>query len=276
MKTIVFFITLASAIVLSNFIVSCRSTKKIQTAVDKKDTTLTKIVVGPNTNTDSIKIVKETLEKIKANYIDYNTFSAKVKAEFDAEDQKVPDLTLYIRMKKDSLIWINVEKVFFNVARILIRKDSFFVVNKYEKYTISRPFSFLEEASQLPFDFATIQNLIVGNPVYLGDKIGTFKKNETTTSILYLGELFKHLINIDNIKSVVLHSKLDDNDLTRNRTCDLTYNDYELKDGKYFSTDRTIVVSEKSKTQIDLKFKSFQYNETLNYPFSLPVGYKIK
>ncbi len=276
MKTILVSITLLSTIALSNFTISCRSSKKIHTAVNKKDTILNNIVVNPNTNLDSIKIVNETLQKIKANYIDYSTFSAKVKVEYDAEGQNVPDLTAYIRMKKDSLIWINVEKLLFNVARILITKDSFFIINKIDKYTVSRPLSYLEESTQIPFDFQTIQNLIIGNPVYFGEKISSFKKNETTTSILYIGDLFKHLITIDNSKYAALFSKLDDKDITRNRTCDLTYGDYELKDGKQFSRDRTIVISEKSKTQIDLRFKQFQFNETLNYPFTLPPSYKKK
>jgi hypothetical protein len=254
---------------------NCKSTKNIQTAISKKDTIVTKINMNDHTNEDSIKLVNETLEKINLNKIDFTSFSAKVKVEYDAEGQNVPDVIANIRIRKDSIIWINIEKLFLNVARVMITKDSFFLLNKLEKTIQRKPLSYMQEITQIGFDFQTIQDLLVGNPVYFEKPISTFKKNETTTSILTIGSLFKNLITIRNSNYLVQHCKLDDVDINRNRTCDLSYGDYELKDTRNFSKDRTIVVSEKSKLQIDLKFKQFTFNELLNFPFTIPKNYKI-
>jgi Domain of unknown function (DUF4292) len=274
MKRIYPFIVLLIIIGYASLYTSCRPTKNISGAINKKDSTITKIVLDPKTNNDSIKIITQALTKIKQNHIHYNTFSAKVKVEYDAEGQNVPDVTAYIRVKKDSIIWINIEKFLINVARLVITKDSIFVLNKLEKTITKRPFGYLQELAQIPFDFNTVENLLVGNPIYFSDTVTTFKKNENTTALLSIGNLFKHLITINNDNYLIQHSKLDDVDITRNRTCDLSYGDYDQKDNMQFSKERTIVVSEKTKLQIDLKFKQYSFNETLNFPFSIPKSYK--
>ena len=69
-------------------------------------------------------------------------------------------------------------------------------------------------------------------------------------------------------------SKLDDLDGLRNRTCYLTYSDYETKEGVPFPAKRTINVSEKTQLDIKLDFKQYDFNETLTFPFSIPKSYK--
>jgi hypothetical protein len=67
---------------------------------------------------------------------------------------------------------------------------------------------------------------------------------------------------------------MDDVDINRNRTCELNYDDYETKKGQNFATRRRITVSEKTKLDIKLNFKSYSFNETLSFPFSVPRNYK--
>lgn len=66
---------------------------------------------------------------------------------------------------------------------------------------------------------------------------------------------------------------MDDVDIMRNRTCDLVYEKYEDKKGVRFSTRRQITVSEKSKLDVKLDFKNYDFNETLSFPFSIPKNY---
>jgi len=73
-----------------------------------------------------------------------------------------------------------------------------------------------------------------------------------------------------------VHSKLDDLDITRSRTADLNYDDYENKKGKSFSSKRRITVAEKNKLDISLNFKQYEFNDDLSFPFSIPKNYKQK
>jgi len=70
------------------------------------------------------------------------------------------------------------------------------------------------------------------------------------------------------------NSKLDDVDLTRSRTCNLSYTEYENKKGVFFSTKRRITVAEKANLDIKLDIKSYDFNETLSFPFTVPKNYK--
>jgi hypothetical protein len=71
-----------------------------------------------------------------------------------------------------------------------------------------------------------------------------------------------------------MNSKLDDREIGRSRTAVLVYDDYATKDNNHFSTKRKISVAEKSTLEVNLDFKQFDFNENLNFPFSIPKNYK--
>ena len=53
---------------------SCRTTKPINKAIATKDTAVS--VVLPNTSVaDSLKMIRETMDKLHSHYIDYKTFN---------------------------------------------------------------------------------------------------------------------------------------------------------------------------------------------------------
>ena len=83
-------------------------------------------------------------------------------------------------------------------------------------------------------------------------------------------------MKLSNNDHLVHHSKLDDVDILRSRTCFINYSDYETDKGVKFSTNRSISVTEKTKLDVKLNFKQYEFNETLSYPFSVPKNYKRK
>ena len=269
------FLVLAGILALSLTGTSCRSTRKIQSAIEKKDSTV--IVTVDTAREDSIRFVDQTINRFRAQQIQYKTFSAKVKVEYEDSKESLPDFTAFIRMAKDSLIWIRIEALFgIEAFRVLITTDSVYVLDKFKKRAMVRSFDFFEEIAQLPIDFATLQNLIVGNPVFFGNNITSVQKNDRLVSLLHIGEIFKHLVSLDKHSLRMVHSKLDDVDMNRNRTADLNYDDYEEKNGVAFATERNVVIAEKTRVEIKMHFKQFQFNEMLNYPFSIPSNYKMQ
>ena len=124
--------------------------------------------------------------------------------------------------------------------------------------------------------FSELQNLLIGNPVFLDSNISSYKKEERTISLISIGILFKHLLTVNTGDYTLQHSKLDDVDAIRARTADITYGDYEIKNGIRFSTYRRITVSEKSKVDIKMQFKQFDFNVPLSFPFTIPRNYKHK
>ncbi|MEJ7767193.1 MAG: DUF4292 domain-containing protein [Chitinophagaceae bacterium] len=248
----------------------------MQTAIAKKDTARTVIV--RDARADSIAFIRKVYTQVKSRKIDFKTFSAKMKVDYSDKDGKGPDLTVFVRMQKDSVIWLSINATVFSYEafRVMITPDSVTVLNKKDKLVQYRSLSYLQELSQLPFDFYTLQDLILGNPIYLDSNFVSFKQSESSLLISSTGQYFKHLMTLTNNDFVLQHSKLDDVNLARNRTCDLTYTDYENKDNILFSTGRKITVAEKSKLDIEMNFKQYSFNETLSFPFAVPKNYKLK
>lgn len=254
---------------------SCRSTRKIQTAITKKDT-LAPVVVTPviNPKEDSIAFAKDVYHGIMNNRIGFTTFSAKVDVDYrDAEGKKF-DVNAHIRMYKDSVIWLSVTgPLGIEGLRAYITKDSVKLINKQDKIYSARSVSYLQEITALPLDLATLQDLLIGNPVFLDSSIISYSRTANSTSLQSNGRYFKNLITVSEPGRYIQNSKLDDLDELRNRTCYLTYTDYENKKGVNFPSKRMINVAEKKKLDIELNFKQYDFNETLSFPFNVPKNY---
>lgn len=267
----------AGCIVLLVF--ACRPVKKvesIQTAIQKKDTAQT-VVVKETPKIDSGAIVKGIISKIVSKKIDFTTFNAKIKTDYYGQEES-QNFTVYLSMAKDSVIYAQL-KGFMGVVGLQakITKDSVIIVRKFgEKYVQKRSLSYLQEVTQIPFDFYTLQDILIGNPVFIDSNIASYKISGNQILALMVGNIFKNLITIDDEKGVVTHSKLDDTDPLRNRTCDITYSTYQPAQGFLFSTYRSVSVAEKAKLDVNLDFKEYSFNEPLKYVFTIPKNYKVK
>jgi len=236
------------------------------------------MVVVKDIHNDSLDFIKQTLRTLDSNRIDFNTFSAKVKVDVWDKDGKKPDLTVYIRIKKDSIIWLSVNATVFSYEpyRIMITPDSVKMLNRQDKVIELRSVSYLQELSHLPLKFSTMQDLLIGNPLFVDTNVVSYKKNADNITMLIVGSLFKNLLTINNNLNVVSNSKMDDVDPTRNRTCNISYSNYEKWDSKNFPKFREISVVEKSKIDVQMDFKQYSFNETLIFPFSIPKNYKVR
>jgi hypothetical protein len=253
----------------------CRSTKKLQTAINKKDTTVT---ISPEIKYDSLSAASSILKSLEKNKIDFHTFSAKVKVQYEDHHGKQPDFNAFIRLQKDSVLWISISATFLSIEafRILITPDTLIIINKLDKTVEYHSFGYIESIAHIPMDFETLQNLIIGNPVYPGDSIVSFRKTENHFLIGTVGKLFKTLLTISADNNSLEKSKLDDIEVGQNRTADLIYGNYEKNNQNSFATYRDINVAEKTKVDIRLTFKQYEFNKELSFPFNIPRNYKTK
>lgn len=263
---------------MSLAVVGCRPAKKvqkIQEAISKVDTSGVTVVKKTDTS-DSLNRARNIYNKVIQNRIDFKTLSAKVRVEYNGKEGG-DEATAYIRMEKDNMIWLSLRGALgIEGFRVLITKDSVKVMNLLKKQVQYRTTSYLQEVTQLPFDFTTLQDLIVGNPVFIDSNIVSYKTNPNNELlVLMVGKLFKHLVTLDNNNFKVVHSKLDDIDVERNRTCDISFDNYESSSGIVFSTKRRISVAEKSKLDINLDFKQYSFNQPQTFPFTIPKNYKV-
>lgn len=254
----------------------CKTTKAINKVIAPKDSLLVsnRLVLSK----DSLELVKNTFENLSKNYIDFKTFSAKIKVDVEDAKGKQPDIIASLRMIKDSAIWISLTATFLNIEvyRIYITRDSVVLMNKQAKEVQYRSLDYLQEVTQIPFDYKTIQDILLGNPVFFTDSNATFKKLGEFVLVSSIGDNFKNLLTLSSDKNLLMHSKLDDVDVYRNRTASITYDDYLNNSDRAFSTRRQIIISEKNKIDIRLNYKQFEFNKELSVAFSVPKNYKKK
>ena len=254
---------------------SCKTTRQINKVIAPKDSTT---VFDNKSAADSIKLIRETLSAFNANHIDFKTFSAKIRVDIEDSKGKQPDLTAVVRIIKDSAIWISLSATLLNIEvyRVLITKDSVILRNIRDKEVQFRSLDYLQDLEDLPVDFKTIQNLLVGNPVFYSDSIMSYRQTGNFILLSSIGKVFKNLLTISADNKLLQHIKLDDIDISRNRTADITYDSYENNNGINFSTYRQIIVSEKNKLDLRLNFKQYEFNKELSVTFNIPKNYKIK
>jgi hypothetical protein len=261
--------------------IACRPVKKVQsitTAIQTKDTAQV-FVIKATPVVDSAAIVKDIMSKVMQHKIDFNTFNAKIKVDYYGQEDN-QNVTAYLGMKKDSVIFIQIKGAFGIVGmQAKITKDSVTIVSKIpnNKYIQYRSIAYLQEVTQIPFTFNTLQDLLIGNPVFIDSNIVSYKHiNNNQLLIMIFGDIFKNLITLDESNHLVLHSKLDDIDAQRSRTCDITFSEFKPINDFQFSTYRSISVAEKSKLDINMNFKEYSFNEALKYAFVAPINYKRK
>jgi len=265
-------------ILLALLICGCRSTKRIQKAIStSKVDTAKVVVVADDPKADSLRFINNVFDKVNRNRIEFKTMSAKLKVNYEGSDGKAYELTAFLRIFKDSIIWVRgVAILGIEAFQVLITPDSVKILDKLDKTITLRSVSYLQEVTKVPLNFRTLQDLLIGNPIYLDSNIVFYRDEGVAISLLSMGPLFKNYVTLNKADYTLKHIKLDDADVMRARTCDLTYWDYEPLGSLHFSTFRKISLAEKSKLDIEISFIKYNFNETLSFPFPIPKNYKRK
>ncbi len=252
---------------------ACKPGRVITKAIAPKDTTMAIKATSVNDSLDKIKNVKENIKK---NIINFKTFNTKVKLDIQTAKES-RDLNANIKIIKDSVIWISISHALIGeVFRAYITKDSVVLLNKQEKEVYYRSIDYLQEITNIPFDFKTIQDLLIGNPIFFKENNLTVKNFEKYSLVNTTDMGFKNLITLTVPSNLLEHCKLDDLDVTKNRTADFTFDDYDNSAGFPFSTHREIIVTEKNKLEIVMRYKNYEFNKELSLNFNVPKSYKKK
>jgi len=211
--------------------------------------------------------------KIAANQTGYKTFSAKAKLSMD-DGKAQQDFQAGMRMKKDSMVWMSIGGP-MNVegARILITPDTFQLLNKVNTEYSAHNFSYVNNWLLFPVSFPVLQQIIVGEKLEIHEKASTAVYQDSTFVIYCESDhlLEKIWVNTGNytISKILLKDKL----LTQQMS--ITFDSYNLLDGKPFSYHRDIEVDRDGAVlKLIIDFTKIKLNENLTYPFDVSEKYK--
>lgn len=249
---------------------SCTNVKKVQVIQDALSTSDSSILKKVP-EVDSLAIVKEIVDHFNTNKIVFNTMNAKIKLDYES-DKNADTYVANMSIQKDSAIYITVRGAMGVIGlKALIKKDSVTLFYPLTKKIDKRPLLSLVDIVKIPFSFATIQDLVVGNPIYMDNaKLISFKKTEDKLQASLLGALFKNLVVLDAEHTKILQLKLDDIDIAQHRTCNINYYNHVKVNNMTFPLSREIAIEGKSKLIIHMDIKEYGFNEPLKYTFAIP------
>ncbi|WP_343700983.1 DUF4292 domain-containing protein [Chitinophaga sp.] len=262
------------ACLFSLVLFSCKATK-ITRATFPSDTT------GRSTDALSREkeaaLAKDILEKVRANRIEFKTFSAELKMDYDDDrGKRMNNLGVNIRMEYDSAIWIRVAgPANIEGARILVTRDSIKIVNRLEGTVTLRNVQEGQEMLKLNMDLRTLQDLIVGNAVFLSDSISNVVTTQSVISFASIQPTLVSLFNVFADDYVIQQCRITDRDSTaaNTRVVELTYGAHKMVDGRKIAFQRKIYVEDKSVVKVALDFKRMEFNKPQSFPFPVPDKY---
>lgn len=260
-------------------LVSCTTMKKVQViqeALTKSDTAKVQLVTEIK-KVDSGAIVKDILQKITATKLDFKTMNARIKVDYESA-KNADSYIANLSMVKDSAIFITIRGAMGVIGiKALIKKDSVVLIYPLNKKVERKPLIYLQEVVKIPFTFTTIQDLLIGNPIFMdNNKMVSYKLNNNKLQVSMLGNLFKNLIILNEDNSKVLNLKLDDIDVSQHRTCNITYSSHVAVNQYQFPLIRDIAISANTKLDIHMEFKEYSFNDPIKYAFTIPKPGKRK
>jgi hypothetical protein len=252
---------------------ACANVKKVQVI---QDALAVKVLpdsaaLAEKARLDSVLMVKGIVNNIAHTKIDFNTMNAKLKMDYETSKDK-DSYIANLSIQKDSAMFITIRGAMGVIGlKAFINKDSVLLIFPLSKKTERHPLSYLQEVVKIPLNYKTIEDLVVGNPIFMDSiDIISYKVMNEKLQVSLMGKLFKNLIILSEDNSKLIQLKLDDVDATKHRTCDINYSQHTLLKNTQFPLFRTISINAQTKLDIGMEIKEFSFDEPLKYTFTIP------
>ncbi len=231
-------------------------------------------IATPNNEPEEIKINVES--------IDFQYLTAKSKISFKSKDQDIDNANVTMRMRKDSVLWLQIVAGPIEVVRGLITRDSIQIIDRYNKTYYQYDFVSLSQKFNFQLNFDLIQSILIGNmpiPKKSGERFRKEKdffmlrQDEGKISLEnYIGEQNRRL------KKLLVTEQPTKNSLT------LDYEDFTQLNNYLFPYTSLIQLDYESKqdqqryqTVFRIKHQKVELSEKLlTFPFSIPPKYQKK
>lgn len=242
--------------VLTLLMMSCKSKKVTNSPHDFRERT-----------------TEDLAEAIEKHNVDYEWFSAKAKIDFKSSYESGRGNS-QVRIRKDSLIWMNFKKFGLTMARMQITPDSIYIMypfdNYYERGTI-------EEYSKqygIDLEYEKIQSFFVGN-VLIPEKANIRTRrigNEYEILSSYEDYTVKYMVDAVGL-ILNEHSIID----TYGREVLINYEDYNpAGKGRHYSYTRQYYapIDVNDNASADISISDVEFNVPKSTPFNIPSHYE--
>ena len=211
-----------------------------------------------------------TTTLLAKNYFTYDWFAAHAKITV-LNDEGKTDFAANIRAKNDSAIWISITPgLGIEVARVLMTRDSVYVIDRLNKKFYSRGYDMLQDYTAMPVDLETMENILAGVPIYFNAQ--QVKSNRQDTLTVLTSER-DNIVNALYLNPDYTLRQMHLTDSAMGKSLNLTYRDYNRDNIKPFALNREITLNDEKHTNVFVSFSRVKVNEPQKMPFNVKEKY---
>lgn len=250
-------IIIISTLCLLGFLSSCTGSKK----------------AGKKAESGAELSAEEALRRVRGTFLEFESLNSNVELYLKTS-MFSGSVNAKIRMVKDSVIWLSATKLGFEVGRVLITKDSVFVVERLQRTYIKESFEALSDMAEFTFDYKFLEDFMMGSP-YLHESANevTYINRDSFKVKPILDQLkIEHTIDNNNYK--LLETTVQDDKTKMFGT--LEFQDYRpLSGNEFFSYFRNINIysGDDEENAVSIKFINPELNIEKAIQFSIPPSY---
>ncbi len=217
-----------------------------------------------------MKSEKELQQALELHNHDFEWFSAKGKLKYKNIDG-AGNATINVRMKKDSIIWLNIKKFSVEISRVKMTPDSVYIVYRWERLYEKGRLDQFTRAYNTNFNFSELQDLFFGNVTTTEDV--SFVARDSTKyhlSAIKNGIKYDYHVNPYNLLLEKFYARDDSR-----REVIGKYDDYKNHDdGNLFSYLREYTFKEGDEvTYLAIDYSDIEIDVPKNIKFSIPSNY---
>lgn len=212
-------------------------------------------------------------KQMMQNQFEAKTVSAKAKIKFTDADRSMTVFSS-IKMKKDSVIWLNAKAFGIEAGRVLIRPDSIFVLDRLNKRYMAKDIWWLQDEFGLPVDFQGLQAMLFGNPIFFDSDL-TIEQDSLYYILGSKDDRYETAYKANGATFKLVEMLISQPKDQRMGLIQLS--DYQtLPNGQSFSFNRNIGMNspETGKTTVKIEMNKVEVDEPVNISFSIPDRYE--
>ena len=216
---------------------------------------------------------------LQVKEIDFDYFQAKAKLNYKDQDYDVKAKAT-IRIRKDSVIWLNFTAVGVSGGRCLIDKDSLTLLNMIKKEYYVYSYEQMSEKFNYPITFEVLQSVILGNMPQKIKKDDKVERNLEYYRVIQPNDPFL-LESRVNSKTMKLESVNITQRETKNNAT-IQYSDFTLVDDHAFAYRALVNLFYENDlgkfiTNVDIEYSKAEIlDKDLKFPFHIPKKYERK
>jgi hypothetical protein len=214
---------------------------------------------------------KILLARLMESNLDFTYYEQDSRIEYVSDIFSV-DFNATIRMKKDEYIWASLKKLGLEAARVMITRDSFFLIDRFNSQYVAESIKYLGANLGLPFELSDLQQFIAGNHLISDHLITKQKRVGDNYEIETAGSKYNVYYTLSSEFYTIFSRVFDSN----GRNVESSFTNFRKHDAGNLPYSRSYSYSDRSsgKHLVNMSLRSIVIDREHSAKFEIPARYE--